>query len=140
MSKHGYRIPRGGSMKEMAKEISNLRYDALCEFFDELRTKLTEDALADELRGRHKLSAHLQAASGFVNRAGLEFSKAWDICEPFMGPIKSGITTKFLMIGPNKWWYVQEEKGCPTDKWCTSKQYYKIYQKWTDGCRCISGD
>jgi RNA-binding protein YlmH len=84
MSSHNTTIKDYNSAKELAIDLSNLRYDVLAEILKELSKKLEMDAEKDLDRGRIKLHHHLINASLKVEDASQEISKAWSICEPYM--------------------------------------------------------
>lgn len=72
--------------KELAKQLSNLRYDKLAEFLQHLADKLENDWLADMKRGRGKLADQLHIAHCNLQEAHRCIAKAWEICEPFEVP------------------------------------------------------
>lgn len=82
--KHQTQIDGFESLEALAEQIGNLRYDALIEFMAELEKKLMRDSLADNQRGRPKLSAHLHRSRYFIGEARVEMERAWKICEPYM--------------------------------------------------------
>ena len=74
----------GLTPEELAKQVANLRYDALRDFCEALAAQLHEDSEADLKRGRMKLSESLYdayLASALVGRA---VERAWEISEPHM--------------------------------------------------------
>ena len=73
-----------GSLKELAEDIGDLKYDALADFFKLLQEKLQRDGQKDGSRGREKLARCLLTSSESLNVAIEEIEKAWVICEPFM--------------------------------------------------------
>jgi len=73
-----------GSFQQLAEELGDLRYDALAEFLQLFSEKLAKDSLADEKRGRAKLSKCLALASDKLGYSAKEIQKAWIISEPFM--------------------------------------------------------
>jgi len=66
-----------GTMEELAKDVADLRYDALYDFLQQLSSKLARDSYADRERGRLKLSEELQ-------HAAMSIRNAWIICKPHM--------------------------------------------------------
>lgn len=84
MSSHKTTIKDYESAKELALDLSNLRYDVLAEVLKELSKKLEIDAEKDLERGRVKLHHHLINASLKVNDSCEEITKAWIICKPYM--------------------------------------------------------
>ncbi len=67
----------GGTMEELAKDVANLRYDALYDFLQQLSSKIAKDSYADRERGRLKLSEELRNAAYSIRNA-------WIICKPHM--------------------------------------------------------
>lgn len=84
MSFHKTTIKDYKSTKELALDLSNLRYDVLANILLELSKQLEKDAEKDLKRGRVKLHHHLINASLKVNDSFEELSKAWSVCEPYM--------------------------------------------------------
>jgi hypothetical protein len=83
MSSHNTTIKDYKSAKELAIDLSNLRYDVLAEILKELSNKLEIDAEKDLNRGREKLHHRLINASLKVADGYEEISKAWKICKPY---------------------------------------------------------
>ena len=77
----------GLTTQELAKQVADLRYDALRVFLYELADKLECDADADEGRGRKKLSSALTDAHDLITLAGKAIDRAWVICEPHMNSV-----------------------------------------------------
>jgi len=73
-----------GSLRELAEDVGNLRYDALAGFLRLLAAKLEADASADEGRGRARLAVALRASAADVAAAASDIEMAWRICEPHM--------------------------------------------------------
>jgi len=73
-----------GSLRELAEELGNLRYDALADFLRLLAAKLEADAAKDRGRGRPRLAAALGASAEGVVAAAAHIEQAWRICEPHM--------------------------------------------------------
>ncbi|MEM6752732.1 MAG: hypothetical protein AAF630_07170 [Cyanobacteria bacterium P01_C01_bin.38] len=71
------------SLKALAEDIGNLRYDALAEFLKLLSDKINQDAEKDLSRNRVKLAACLKECSLELNQASIAIDKAWEICEPY---------------------------------------------------------
>jgi ADP-heptose:LPS heptosyltransferase len=65
------------SLKKLAEDIGNLRYDALAEFFRHLKNKLLNDSEADLSRGRKKLARHLFDASMNMFMTEIEIRDCW---------------------------------------------------------------
>ena len=83
MSSHNITIKDYKSAKELAIDLSDLRYDVLAEILKELSNKLEIDAEKDLNRGREKLHHHLINASLKVTDGYEEISNAWKICKPY---------------------------------------------------------
>ncbi|MEM6379114.1 MAG: hypothetical protein AAF705_12940 [Bacteroidota bacterium] len=73
-----------GSMKELAEEIGDLRYDALSDFLNLLADKIERDGDKDKSRDRVKLAKNLHDCSNQLNAAKQSIDQAWIICEPYM--------------------------------------------------------
>jgi len=65
--------------KTLAYRAGDLYYDDLGKFLSDLADKIEEDALADESRGRLKLSSHLKDAQKALREASSSIDLAWDI-------------------------------------------------------------
>lgn len=73
-----------GTLADLARDVSDLRYDSLVEFLQALAAKLERDSLADAGRGRPKLATTLKEAAGGVSAAAAAIERAWAICAPYM--------------------------------------------------------
>jgi hypothetical protein len=73
-----------GTLKELARDIANLRYDALATFLEELSTALSEDSISDKKRKRKRLSYCLSVASSDILCASYAIRNAWNICKKFI--------------------------------------------------------
>jgi hypothetical protein len=73
-----------GTLADLAREIGDLRYDALATFLQELAAKLERDSAADAGRGRPKLAATLHEAADGVTAAAAAIERAWTISSPHM--------------------------------------------------------
>ena len=71
-----------------AKQMANLRYDALQALLLHLALELDKDSAADLERGRKKLAGKLHSASNHIASAANDIGDAWSICIPFMDPTK----------------------------------------------------
>ena len=82
---------------QLAKEIGDLRYDALAEFLGLLAQKIQQDGAKDAKRGRLQLAACLEEASENLWKSTQAIEEAWSISEPFMYPedIRSKIRAEF---------------------------------------------
>jgi hypothetical protein len=82
---HTERVERyPGTLADLAAELGDLRYDALAAFLAALAAKLAGDSTKDAARGRVKLGAALNAASGALADATAAIESAWVICVPRM--------------------------------------------------------
>lgn len=84
MNKHPTNIKGYNSPKELAFEISNLRYDVLAELLKELTDKLESDAKQDLKRNRVKVSHHLINTVVNLQDAYENMLNVWRVCKPFM--------------------------------------------------------
>lgn len=73
-----------GTMKELAEDIGNLRYDALAEFLHLLADKIQEDGDKDKSRGRIKLARELHQSAHHLRVGKVAIDRAWQISEPYM--------------------------------------------------------
>jgi hypothetical protein len=69
---------------EIAKQISDMRYDGLSDLLKELVLKLNSDAGNDFRRSRPQLASHLVMAAVNLSKAQREIQQAWEICKPHM--------------------------------------------------------
>jgi hypothetical protein len=74
-----------GTLRELAVELGDLRYDALASFLHAVAQKLAKDATADAARGRRRLATALGDAATGVSAAAAAVERAWIIAEPHMG-------------------------------------------------------
>lgn len=74
----------GEDFELLAKELGDLRYDALQDFLIELANKIDSDAEKDLNGDRNKLANRLFLAAQYVSSAAVNIGKAWTISEPFM--------------------------------------------------------
>ena len=70
-----------GTLKELAKDITDLRYDALAELLLEICKNLESDSEKDVLRERLRLAANLKLASLNLFQVVIKIVEAWKICE-----------------------------------------------------------
>jgi hypothetical protein len=73
-----------GTLRQLADDLGDLRYDALAEFLGLLAAKLAADAAQDEGRGRRRLSALLRETSHHLTEAAESLNRTWRLCEPYM--------------------------------------------------------
>ena len=71
------------TLKELARDIVNLRYDALEDLLLELSKCLLEDADKDESKNRIKLASLLQSASRNIMSATMDIAQAWRLSKKF---------------------------------------------------------
>ena len=74
----------GMSIKELALQVSQLRYDTLADFISDLATNLGNDGVKDKAAGRQILGACLHNATRSLRKVEVEIVEAWEVCEPFM--------------------------------------------------------
>jgi hypothetical protein len=84
MSKHKSTIEGYDNMKALAKDLTNLRYDALHDLMFEMAKQLYWDAIADNGRNRIKLADKLVKVADHMGDASLEMAEIWKLCEPYM--------------------------------------------------------
>jgi hypothetical protein len=73
-----------GSLKELAVEISNMRYDSIAKLFSYILLELERKSARDQMFGKTKLSDAVNKSCMHINRAILYVQEASDICEPFI--------------------------------------------------------
>ena len=73
-----------GTLKQLAEEIGDLRYDALASFLSLLADKIQSDGDKDHSRNRVQLAKQLYYCSSALNEAKIAIDKAWGISEPYM--------------------------------------------------------
>jgi hypothetical protein len=73
----------GFSLEALAKDLGDLRYDALATFLQHFADKMELDAGKDAERGRAKLAKQLAQTASLLREAKTEIDDAWKICEPF---------------------------------------------------------
>ncbi|MCK9595770.1 hypothetical protein M0R19_01125 [Candidatus Pacearchaeota archaeon] len=73
-----------GTLEELAKDIINMRYDSVAEFFEYLSEKLIADSINDYHRGRKQLSNKLLSASEKMLGAKEIMDSIWKICKEHM--------------------------------------------------------
>ncbi|TAE13194.1 MAG: hypothetical protein EAZ95_11495 [Bacteroidetes bacterium] len=73
----------GFPLEALAKDLGDLRYDALATFLQHFADKIALDADKDAERGRAKLAKHLAQTVSLLREAKTEIEGAWKICEPF---------------------------------------------------------
>jgi len=73
-----------GTIDELAKDITNLRYDILAQLLDKLSHNLLIDAQNDFDKGRKQLYEQLYKSSLFTSNACLTINDAWKICKKYM--------------------------------------------------------
>ena len=72
-----------GSLKELAEDIGDLRYDSLVKLLKQLADKIKYDGDQDYNRNRIKLAEQLHQCAVHLNEAKRCIDKAWVICEPY---------------------------------------------------------
>jgi len=73
-----------GNLEELARAITNMRYDSLQELLEHMSDFLEKDADTDKERGREKLATELYNAGEFVYQAKESIEAAWKISKPYM--------------------------------------------------------
>jgi hypothetical protein len=84
MSKHPIEIQKyQGTIRQLASEIGDLRYDVLSEFLDCLADEIYGDSERDKQRGRKKLAQALREAANDIAESKTKIDEAWKISKPF---------------------------------------------------------
>lgn len=73
-----------GSLKDLARDLGNLRYDRLQVFFLLLENKILEDARVDDQHGRKQLASLLNKLSIDVNKVSMTLNEIWGLCKSKM--------------------------------------------------------
>lgn len=73
-----------GSLADLARKLSDLRYDALAEFLRALATRIAIDSDADANRNRPRLAEELSQSAEAIAAAAGAIARAWRICAPHM--------------------------------------------------------
>jgi len=75
-----------GTLRELANDIGDLRYDELAVFLKELNDKFLNDSNKDWAGGRRELSTELNRASILLGKSVRPITRAWRICKAYMTP------------------------------------------------------
>lgn len=71
-------------MKEVAKEIGDLHYEALTKLMYELQAKILTDGAKDIIAKRTDLGTALLAVSDNISGAWIAMRKVWKLCKDKM--------------------------------------------------------
>lgn len=83
--KHPITIEKyNGTIKELARDIANLRYDSLEEFLKWLNYEIYVDSEKDKQRGKIQLGKLLRNCSDNISESRLHIIHAWKICKKYM--------------------------------------------------------
>ena len=83
---HPLNVPKyDGTNTELARDITNMRYDAMAALFSDIASYLAGDSEADFDRGNPQLSEGLEltAASQFIT-SDIAKNNVWKVCRPYM--------------------------------------------------------
>lgn len=83
-SEHKKEVAGISDMKVLAKMISDLHYETLADFLEELQCKFIRDAGNDADKGRRQLADHLDDCAASLGNAAFEMKQAWQISKTFM--------------------------------------------------------
>lgn len=83
-SQHTKEVAGISDMKELAEMIGDLHYETLSEFIGALAEKISYDGHKDETNGKTKLSEQLYYVAGYLAKASIHSSWAWQISKPFI--------------------------------------------------------
>jgi hypothetical protein len=83
--KHTKKVEKySGTLKELARDILNMRYDSLAELYKYLSEGLSADAEHDKILGHKQVSRLLKKLSE-NNLKSEEYARTlWKICKPYM--------------------------------------------------------
>lgn len=65
------------SIKKLADDIGDLRYDVLYDLFCALSMKLEKDSINDYMKGRYELSTKLKNLSNAIGRDSIKILDIW---------------------------------------------------------------
>lgn len=83
--KHVMTVPKySGTLKELAVDISNMRYDAVADFLGHLSDAIFLQVRQDAARSRAILADTLLDTYASLRAATMSMRSVWRICEPFM--------------------------------------------------------
>jgi hypothetical protein len=83
--KHSAKVEKySGTLRELARDIVNMRYDSFAEFYKYISEELLIDAKHDENLGHKKVSAKLKTISEKNSKLEKEILSLWEICERYM--------------------------------------------------------
>jgi len=83
--KHPLRVPGWDkTLEDLAREVSNLRYDRAVEFLNALSSEFRLQSVGDLKRGRPKLAASLTDLADHLDAAREATETAWTISRPHM--------------------------------------------------------
>jgi hypothetical protein len=90
-----------GTIQELARDIADLRYDALVSLFNNLGYELSKDKEKNFDAGKHQVSSLLYDLASVCNEGGKLSRKLWDICKKHI-PKEEGITPEVALDGMKK--------------------------------------
>lgn len=73
-----------GSLDDLAKDVTQMRYDVVAKLFGSVAGNMHADAKADRTRGREQLATKLERIAHALDEAKEEMDAAWEICKPYM--------------------------------------------------------
>ncbi len=80
-----HEILNWGKSTELAKRISNLRYDSMAKLFSELHAEITSDYCSDQKNGRKWVAKELYEMLSPLQELERHALELWRICEKFEG-------------------------------------------------------
>ena len=78
-----------GTLKQLANDIGDLRYDKMEKLLGYLESKIRRDSGVDKKAGRDKLGGRLTYAAGAISELRNQIRRAWIICAPYMTKTKT---------------------------------------------------
>jgi hypothetical protein len=83
--KHPTKVEKySGTNRELARDIINMRYDSLAEFFEYLSEELLMDAKNDESLGHKDVTNKLKKLAEDNSKSKEDALSLWKICEKHM--------------------------------------------------------
>lgn len=73
-----------GSLKDLAKDIANLRYDAQVEFLNNLDNEIMQFYFKDKKAGKHQLALAGKKTADKIKEAAKWANRCWAISKKYM--------------------------------------------------------
>jgi hypothetical protein len=123
-----------GTLKELARDIADLRYDVLQEFLSHLSSCIYVDAQKDKEKNRIQLYENLMKCSDSITEARMFIIKAWQICFKYVIDYKKEKYGKHNIKSKYDHWkelYWEENEEDIIVTW----EYFNNNYNWCDKCK-----